>query len=201
MLLSLLLTCFLDISMPKRIFDPNSQALQALVAQSNPPPQETGEVGPEWIEPQGPPEPPRQRANWLMHAANLGTAGYDAYQTDKLRKWNEEKAGDVWVGFKPGEQPSLSTARLSITPKLPIAMMGSNPSQGRVYGQTLGLAALQSLAAHFMPKKIGNVSLGIGAVGNLASGGVKQWAHGKVKSTLDDVRKDMFDLGVKVPPK
>lgn len=179
-------------------------ALEALVAkQLRESPPAVEQYMEEPYEPQGPPMPPRKHANWWMHAANLGSAGYDAYQTDKMRQWNENDAGKLWAGLAPTDTPGTYQWKLSTAPKLPIPMMGSDPSKARVYGQTLGLAALQSLASHFMPKKIGNIGLGINTASNLASGGIKQWGQGKVKSALDTVRDkyNMFDTGVKVPQK
>lgn len=148
-----------------------------------------------------PSEPAREPrgASWWAHLANMAGAGVNAYGQDQIRKYNETEGGREYYGWDQDKyDPSKGLAGIKIdelnVPTLPGSpMVGSNPSQGRIYGQSMGTAALMSLAAHFLPKKLGNVGLSINGLGSGAIGGLRTWAAGKVDKSVKD-QKSQYEV-------
>jgi hypothetical protein len=144
---------------------------------------------PQPVRANGPEASPQRGASWWAHLMNMAGAGYNAYGQDQIRKYNEAEGGKSYIGWDKDKYFADPSKGIQIdafdSPALPNSpLLGNNPSQGRVYGQALGTAALSSLVAAFLPKKIGNIGLAVNGIGNGAFGGVRQWAANSVNKNL-----------------
>ena len=140
------------------------------------------------------PAPSKRGASWWAHLANLAGAGVNAYGQDRLNQYNKTEGGKSYIGWDADTfDPDKGLAGIQLdainTPTMPLSpAMGSNPSRGRIYGQNIGTAALMSLAAHFLPKKLGNIGLSLNGASSGAIGGLRTWAAGRLDKSVKDAK-------------